>query len=78
VHNSGDSVQWVNNRYLLFHGLQPGLIDADALKISFPTSKAAEFSDVEFSKDFEHALGNKVDGWYLGKVQLPSRSTKTQ
>jgi hypothetical protein len=73
-----DGVQWVNNRYLLFHGSPPELIDADALKINFPASKASGFSDFEFNRDFDCALGRKEDGWYLGTVQSSSQSSKTR
>jgi hypothetical protein len=68
-----DSVRWVSDRYLVFDAPRTALIDADALKMSFPVTKESGLSSVEFSSDFEQALGTKRDGQYLGNIELPEQ-----
>jgi hypothetical protein len=67
-----DSVQWANDRYLVFNGARTALIDVDALKMSFPTDKDSGIVSVEFSPDFKSALGMKADGYYLGRIEMPA------
>jgi hypothetical protein len=66
-----DSVRWANDRYLVFQGPRTALIDADALKMSFPVAKESGITSVEFSSDFKWGLGTKKDGQYLGVVEMP-------
>lgn len=63
------SVKWVNDRYLVFHGLRTALIDTDTLKMNYPASQESQIRLVDFSSDFHFALGYKDDGKYLGRVE---------
>lgn len=64
-----DSVQWVNDHYLVFQGARTALINADTLKMSFVEEKGSDIKGVEFAPGFKLALGTKEDGHYLGEVQ---------
>jgi hypothetical protein len=66
-----DSVQWAGNRYLVFQTTRTALINADTLKMSYPTTKESGIDWVEFSSDFKLALGHKDGGLVLGRVLLP-------
>ncbi len=68
-----DSVHWGDNRYLVFQSARSSLIDADTLKMNYPTAKESGIDSVEFSPDFKLALGLKSDGHYLGSVVLSNR-----
>ena len=66
-----DSVRWASDRYLVFQGPRTALIDADALKMSFPVARESGITSVEFSSDFKRGLNTKKNGQYLGAVELP-------
>lgn len=63
-----DSVQWADNRHLVFQSARTSLIDTDTLKMNYPTAKGSGVESVVFSPDFRLALGHKSDGYELGKV----------
>ena len=69
-----ESLRWINEHYLVFQGSRTALINADTLKMNFPTTKESGFSSVEFSPDFKWALGRKSGAQFLGKVEIAERS----
>jgi hypothetical protein len=69
-----DSVKWLTDQYLVFESTRTSLINTETLKMNYPTAKGSGFDSLEFSPDFQLALGLKPDGHYLGKVALQSGS----
>jgi hypothetical protein len=69
-HVFAEGAAWASPKYLVFQGTRTALIDVDSLKMSFPSPAESGFPSFEFSPDFKRALGRKVDGTYLGRVEV--------
>lgn len=63
-----ESIQWADNRYLVFQSSRTCLIDAKTLKMNFPSTKESGMDEMVFSPDFKEAISVTRDGHYLGHV----------
>jgi hypothetical protein len=63
-----ESIQWVDDRYLVFQGSRTSLIDTKTLKMNYPTAKESGMDSIVFSPDFKEAISVTRDGHHLGHV----------
>jgi len=63
-----ESVQWADNRYLVFQSSRTYLIDTKTMRLNFPSAKESGMNAIVFSPDFKNAISETRDGHYLGQV----------